>query len=742
MNQRKITLVIIVLLSLQVFFFGQDVQLSSLEGKTSLDGLWQFQGGGNIRAGNWNEVTLPTNGFTYPAEESNTYWFRRTFKISSSMKDEEIGLFLGRLPDASSIYLNGTLLLKSGISPPQGYYGAIFTARNLIIPQDLLNYGHDNEILLKVYTRKSVTALPSMYFSDIKTSQKNVIQSRMLNSYMGVIAASLSFLTSLYFLVLFLLNRKDKSNLFLMLGSLGFCLNVSSLFIESSPLPYLLMFKLHSIGLYWGTSFYILFIQQYMKRHRNVRIRRFFIIAPAVMTLAILAMPNFNAALFLNDSIFYIAYITPGLFYMLYLSIRGRLDKIHFSSVLLTGVTLAILGGLRDIIIIMGGNNPTFYSNVIGMVSLVVCLFVSYAARFHYTNQISEQGREELLQKNKDSEELIARISNLVLNMNKSSIDLETSIHDAADAVHNIVDANKEIESKVKDESKIVKENGTVITKMLKTFDEMGASIQNQTAMVEQTTSAVTQQSSSIASVSANTERAKQHTGELRTFSNEATVSVKTNHQVMTRIQSISEEVQSYVGDIRKIASTINLLSMNASIEAAHAGEYGRGFAVVAEEVRKLAEISGKSSSAIVDTIKEMMETITQGVSLTGTVQNNLIKITQSTADTDDLILEINEAAREQSVGAQQITQAARQLQDATSQLMTDSQEQQQGIEQIRISIEEIETLFDNVVRFTEGLNKGTSTVSDVVLRLQSVAETNRNTRETLAELVQKHKKS
>jgi len=735
-------MIILVLLTLQNIFFGQNVQLSSLEEKTSLDGLWEVQVGSRFKPGDGINVTLPTNGFIYPEEESNTYWFRRTFKVSNSLKDQEIGLFLGRLPDATSVYLNGSLLLKSGVSPPEGYYGALFTARSLIVPNELLNYNQDNEILLKVYTEKSVTALPSIYFSNIKAVQKDVFRSRMLNSYMGLVAASLSFLTSLYFLILFLLNRKDKSNLFLMLGSIGFCLNVSSLFIESSPLPYLLMFKLQSIGLYWGTSFYILFIQQYMKLHRGLKIRRFFLIAPAVMTIALLVMPNFNAALFLNDSVFYIAYITPGLFYMLYLSIRGRLDKIHFSSILLTGVTLAILGGLRDIIIIMGGNSPAFYTNVIGMVSLVVCLFISYAARFHHTNRISEQGREELLQKNKESEELIARISKLVLNMNKSSIDLETSIQDAADAVHNIVDANKEMEVKVKDESKIVKENGTVITKMLKTFDEMGDSIQNQTAMVEETTSAVTQQSSSIASVSTNTERAKEHTGELRKFSNEATESVKTNHQVMTRIQSISEEVQSYVGDIRKIASTINLLSMNASIEAAHAGEYGRGFAVVAEEVRKLAEDSGKSSSAIVDTIKEMMATITQGVTLTGTVQNNLLKITKNTADTDDLIREINEAAREQSVGAQQITQAARQLQDATSQLMTDSQEQQQGVEQIRISIEEIETLFDNMVRFTEELNKGTSTVSDVVLRLQSVAETNRETRETLAELVQKHKAS
>ena len=50
---------------------------------------------------------------------------------------------------------------------------------------------------------------------------------------------------------------------------------------------------------------------------------------------------------------------------------------------------------------------------------------------------------------------------------------------------------------------------------------------------------------------------------------------------------------------IYKIASQINLLSLNASIEAARAGEHGRGFAVVADEVRKLAEQSHDTAEEI-----------------------------------------------------------------------------------------------------------------------------------------------
>ncbi|OEF95594.1 methyl-accepting chemotaxis protein [Desulfuribacillus alkaliarsenatis] len=71
-------------------------------------------------------------------------------------------------------------------------------------------------------------------------------------------------------------------------------------------------------------------------------------------------------------------------------------------------------------------------------------------------------------------------------------------------------------------------------------------------------------------------------------------------------LQKQSEELLKYVENILHLAEQTNILSLNASIESARAGEHGRGFAVVAEEVRKLAGNTSKVSKEI----KEQMVTI------------------------------------------------------------------------------------------------------------------------------------
>lgn len=94
-----------------------------------------------------------------------------------------------------------------------------------------------------------------------------------------------------------------------------------------------------------------------------------------------------------------------------------------------------------------------------------------------------------------------------------------------------------------------------------------------------------------------------------------------------------SSEIRGIVDTIKKISKTTHLLSLNANIEAARAGDAGRGFSVVAHEVKKLADNSSESADGIINIISEIEEMIdktlnivTYGVQEVEVSTNNILK--------------------------------------------------------------------------------------------------------------------
>jgi methyl-accepting chemotaxis protein-1 (serine sensor receptor) len=108
----------------------------------------------------------------------------------------------------------------------------------------------------------------------------------------------------------------------------------------------------------------------------------------------------------------------------------------------------------------------------------------------------------------------------------------------------------------------------------------------------------------------------------------------------MRSLKGRSQEIGEIVELIDNIAFRTNILALNASVEAAKAGEAGRGFAVVAQEVRSLAQRSAESARRISDIIGRSTDDIAQGSDLTDLAVEAL-------KDTDQYVARIHETMQE-----------------------------------------------------------------------------------------------
>jgi len=179
----------------------------------------------------------------------------------------------------------------------------------------------------------------------------------------------------------------------------------------------------------------------------------------------------------------------------------------------------------------------------------------------------------------------------------------------------------------------------------------------------------------------------------------------------MESIDSSTKKISEIVGLITDISKQVNLLSLNAAIEAARAGDFGQGFTVVADEINKLAEKTSRSAKSIREYINIGIEEVARGKTYVDDTAKSLANIIQNVRKNNELMQKITEASLAQAEFSKKVVEAMKEVMEKAEKISSSTKEQASTSQELFTSVEVILDL-------TKSLSMGAENIANRSLQI------------------------
>ena len=321
----------------------------------------------------------------------------------------------------------------------------------------------------------------------------------------------------------------------------------------------------------------------------------------------------------------------------------------------------------------------------------------------------SKIGKDEIGQITKSAKTLSLKLRDVMTQSHAMSDEVTGTSTELAGSSSQAAQASGQVTDAVTEISKGAVSQAESVERAAGNTDDIGRNIEN-------ITSEVSEMDRFAEEMKEACDKSMSSLDKLIKQSEEVTASVKDIGDTINSTNDSAKSISEFTQAITDIATQTNLLSLNASIEAARAGDAGRGFAVVADEIRQLADQSSDSAEKIKSIVEQLLADSASSVSVleklneSFSVQAEQLDSTKSNMEImSGNVASVKETSSSISVQVKSLYDAKNGLMEIISDLSAISEENAASTEETNASMEELNATF--------------AIISESANKLQSLAE-------------------
>lgn len=360
-------------------------------------------------------------------------------------------------------------------------------------------------------------------------------------------------------------------------------------------------------------------------------------------------------------------------------------------------------------------------------------------AQRDFTTEIEPTGSNEMQALMRNMNDMVYEINNFFLIVKKTASRAISSGYSINDSSTSTAAATNEINSNVEEitmEFDQINESMERAVRAINITNEqvktLVADNQNQTAAIDESTTAISSMASAVVGIRENAVKRTRAAEEMRELVSDGDSKISATNEILEEVMGQLDEIGEVITLIDSITEQTNLLSMNAAIESAHAGEFGKGFAVVAEEIRSLAESTADNAKKINESVTNVIQKVTEAHDSSQLASRAFSKVSKHSAEMIESFSQITHEIGNIDDQTQQITQKTditASTADKINSYCTNLAAQQETVAQ---EINAIKNLFQNALESIHQISRGTE---DIVTRMDAVGTLSKESYKNMTDL-------